>query len=457
MNYCQSVNGPEVTLIEGYQMPGTTNGNAAIRCVYLTTNAVLNGFTLTNGATDIVSDWPFDRSSNGGGVWCESFDALITNCILRGNSAYDSGGGAFGGTLSNCTVIDNHAGIYGGGTYYGTLNGCVLSNNCAEGGGGANESTLQSCLLIGNSASWGGGASDSILNDCTLSGNSAVLGGGGAAYSTLYNCLLTSNTTERFGGGAHLCTLCNCTLCANSAAESGGGAQGGTDPCELFNCIVYGNTAPQRPNIGAYCSVNYSCTYPLPTTGIGNITNAPAFRNSAAGDYYLAYGSPCIDAGTNLSAIITNDLEGHLRSLDGNGDGIAASDMGAYEFDLRTVVPTNWFTQYGLDPADPHVVSGNPDGDPFTTFQEWQADTDPTNTLSHFRIEVISNGPPVAVYFTSSSNRVYSLINSTNLSAFDWIEVPGQTAVPGSGGMDILTDTNPAPHQFYRISVDVRP
>jgi len=85
----RSVNGPETTIIDGL---GT------VRCVYLTSYAALAGFTLTNGAATRYS-W----SVYGGGAYCESTNACLTNCVIVGNSASGwwnaVGGGVYRGTL----------------------------------------------------------------------------------------------------------------------------------------------------------------------------------------------------------------------------------------------------------------------------------------------------------------------------------------------------------------------
>lgn len=111
--------------------PVVPNGSRAIRCVYLANNATLVGFTLTGGATTgIAWDLPNFPESGGGGVWCESISALVSNCTITGNAA-GSGGGVFGGTVKNCTVIGNRVVDEGAGAFGSVLYNCTLSGNAA--------------------------------------------------------------------------------------------------------------------------------------------------------------------------------------------------------------------------------------------------------------------------------------------------------------------------------------
>jgi hypothetical protein len=284
----QSVNGPAVTTIAGYQVPGTINGAAAVRCVYLTNGAVLAGFTLTNGATQTSGDYYTNQS--GGGVWCEPTGAIVANCVLRGNSACQGGGGAYYGTFNNCTLAGNAA-TNGGGAYGGTLNNCTLTGNSASDGGGAFSCLLSNCTLTANSALFRGGAANGgTVNNCTLMGNSAQYGGG-AMYSTLNNCMLAGNSASS-GGGVVYGSLANCTLTGNSAFSGGGAVYSWA----LNNCIVYYNTAVSSgDNYLGYADYppKYCCTTPFPTNGWGNFTNEPQLASFS----HLSAGSPCRGAG----------------------------------------------------------------------------------------------------------------------------------------------------------------
>ena len=212
----QSINGPEVTIIKGDQVPGTTNGDGAMRCVYLTNGAVLSGFTLTKGATH---EYGFPETDmNGGGVWCASSHALVTNCVLVANSAAAYGGGAYQGTLIDCTLTGNSA-SGGGGADSGTLRNCVLTANRATGGGGASQSTVVGCRIAGNSAERGGGVYGSTVNNSALMDNRADQYGGGAGDSTLNNSTLTGNWAQLSGGGAYIATLNNCIVYYNWAKD----------------------------------------------------------------------------------------------------------------------------------------------------------------------------------------------------------------------------------------------
>jgi hypothetical protein len=200
-------------------------------------------------------------------VFCESQTAVVSNCVVSGNVA---------------DADLNHT--HGGGASGGTLNNCRLSGNVAEFGGGASGCKLSNCTLDSNRAVYGGGALDSTLSNCTLVGNSA-----------------DGSNIARLGGG-------------------------GANGYVLNNCIVCFNTAPVESNYDSSSTLNYSCTTPQPTNGVGNITNAPLFVNVAAGNLRLQSTSPCINTGNN--AFVTNgtDLDGRLRIAGGT------VDMGAYEF-----------------------------------------------------------------------------------------------------------------------------
>jgi len=115
-------------------------------------------------------------------------------------------------------------------------------------------------------------------------------------------------------------------------------------------------------------------------------------------------------------------------------------------------VPSAWLAQYGLPPdTDP---DGNPDGDPFTTEQEYVADTCPTSAASFLCVTAVDPGPPATVSFTpSSAARAYTLQCTTNLAAGVWEDVQGPR--PGLGGLDQMSDGNVAPARFYRVRVAV--
>ncbi len=428
-----SVNGPQVTVIDG------AGGGW---CVFLADGASLTGFTLTNGIT---------------GVACSSTNAFVTNCVIVGNSAV-CGGGAYQGTLYNCALTSNSA--------IGYRSSPDLPYNDHPGlGGGAYGSTLYNCTLTANSSTdYGGGADSSTLYNCTFTANSADDLGGGACGCTLYNCTLTGNSAGS-GGGAGICTLLNCTLTGNSGLGAAGGAlynctvtgnAGGVAGAALYNSILYFNAAAGAPNYDANSTLNYCCTAPLPTSGVGNITNAPLFIDYADGNLRLQSSSPCINAGNN--GYLTNYDESwglwftNQCDLDGRPRLVGASvDMGAYEFQPRiSGLFIAWLEQFGL-PTDGSADFVDFDLDGHNNWQEWVCGTCPTNAASALRLlSALPTGTNVTVSWQSAAGINYFLERSDNLAEpFTLLA----TNIVGQAGTTTYSDTNatdPGP-VFYRV------
>ena len=321
----RSLNGPENTFIAGAGPVGA----AAVRCAFIGNGSQLIGFTLTNGHT--VEPFIYDgdqmhQGPRGGGVWAEP-GAVASNCVVTGCRSGDTGGGAYYGTYINCRFEGNIAGDEGGGAAYATLHNCEVRGNQAgflQHGGGTFASTNYDCFIVGNVAHMGGGVSAGVSERCLIVSNSAPYDGGGAQSATLRNCIVAHNTAAH-GGGAYISTLENCTVVGNYATNTGGGIQHGT----LRNTIVYFNNAGIAGNNWTGGVFSSSCTTPMPS-GDDNITADPLFVDYADGNYRLAAGSPCMDTGMDLP-LITLDFAHGVRPQDGNGDGVAPWDIGAYE------------------------------------------------------------------------------------------------------------------------------
>ena len=267
----QSVNGFESTIVDGNQQS---------RCFNLYDHEItISGFTIQNSK----------GSGGGGGVYCYTTTPVVSNCVIRNNSARD-GGGMYRGTVNNCTFFKNSASDDGGGMYQGIANNCIFNSNSArDKGGGVFYGMVNNCRFIANSTSY----------------NASSVGGGGMYGGTANNSLFTENSTaSQYGGGMYGGTASNCTFTANSTSRNTplhGGYGGGMYNGAVANCILWYN----KPNDLSSATAQYSCS-PNVTHGIdGNITNAPVIISS----YHIASNSPCRGAG-NPAYTFGADLDG---------------------------------------------------------------------------------------------------------------------------------------------------
>jgi len=115
-----------------------------------------------------------------------------------------------------------------------------------------------------------------------------------------------------------------------------------------------------------------------------------------------------------------------------------------------------WEVLYGLNPLVINNITLDVDGDGYNYYEEYLADTNPTNALSYFNISGIIPGTPVRVFYESSAHRVYSLLWQTNLFSAGWIQHDNSQQIPGTGAETSLSDYTPVQTQrFYKVNVDL--
>lgn len=308
----QSVNGPAVTTIEGYQDSATTNADDAVRGAYLVDGATLIGFTIEHGATRQLWNTPTNADANGGGVWCQSSNALVSNCIIVSNACSIYGAGVYSGKLTGCQVNYNSIqgfGSYGAGAvaYSSVADSTINSNFFFESGGeaagaGAFSCDLSNCVIDGNNKS---GVMECTLDHCMIANNTNSLGGAGAVVSTLNDCVVSGNQTPGMAGGASACVLNNCVISNNWAGNRGGGVVDAAGPIGTNN-VVIGNSSGWSGG-GLYVT----------TTSNLVVDDWHFVNNSATRDGGGLYFNP---ATTSIGITLTNcTFEGNVSG--GNGGG----------------------------------------------------------------------------------------------------------------------------------------
>jgi len=245
--------------------------------------------------------------SGGGGILIDNsavVDAI--NCSIEGNFSSNSGGGIYLGTNSVLNMTcDNKS-----------SNKSMIYNNTCRNAGGGIYAKLANNVMIENTF---------VISNKTISAGAGGMYFGQSS-NKLVNLVVVQNDCG-FSSGADgifffMCPKSEMLECTVADNDRVGIMNNFAGSVYITNCIVYGHSLSQFWD-NAEINVAYSDIqngFP----GTGNISSDPLFIDVANFNYMISIGSPCEDAGTDLTSV-TNDIIGVLRPY---GSGW---DMGAFE------------------------------------------------------------------------------------------------------------------------------
>jgi hypothetical protein len=365
-----TINGPGAHLL-------TINGNHQSRIIFVDQNGkiAVNGVTMTGG--NGTGPAPIGYITNGGAILISGGLLTMSNSIVIGNSAKD-GGGIFDAGYTS--LITNTA---------------ILNNSSQEEGGGIHSYRLNcvNCTISGNTAATAGGgiyvnySGDVNVTHSTIVFNTAVDGGG-----------ISSDSYYMATGTA---TVKNSIISKNTSTGSLAGFDMGNAHYHSLGANI----------LSAPCCLNY----PGPQDQF-NIDPKldPQLRSNGSGipSYALRADSPAIDHGDNCvlsgctSPVVATDQRGVLRPQDGDGNGSAIVDIGAFELSAAELAAT---------PAKPDLSAADDSG-PSSTDNITKAQN------LHFQLNGLTTGATVEVF--RNGNLIQTLTAAGSSASFSDTNLP---------------------------------
>lgn len=186
-------------------------------------------------------------------------------------------------------------------------------------------------------------------------------------------------------------------------------------------------------------------------------------------------GTVSVVAGTTREFAVQADEFHHIESVRSDGAAVPVTNaarmtvvwgpaaatglVSAVFAETRTLQDTpHWWLDawYPGQTNFDDLAAGDEDHDGHQAWQEYVADTDPTDSGDGLRVVPDEEGSGTAVRFLSSTNRHYTLMSAPELDEGTWSPVPGAGPRRGIGGLDRLADSNVPPRGWiYTIQVDL--
>ena len=314
------------------------NGRVLEQPSNFTTWTIWSNFTVQNGKLTAKSNIPAAGLSSGVALGKKG---RVQHCLIQ-NNTFDYNDNCMGGGVGN-DAVDANTDV--------CAEDCIIRNNCGTHGGGARvRGTLLNCVIENNNTNNSikkGPAGGVHLHGGRMV-NCIVRGVGGVgienANSDIIGCTIVNND-QLVNDASH---NSKCGISCGATSDNG---------TKLANNVVWGNKhkgvvqEAQVYYISHYAAANRiynAITHQNTTNGIklsmnndendtytDNDSNeqtgrAPHFADPANGDYRLTWQSPMLGRANSSIAVVTKDLDGNNRNIEG-------VDLGAYELPYYTL------------------------------------------------------------------------------------------------------------------------